>query len=191
MSKKNKQTTMKPEGKIKHMLRTNYWLTPLLLVALVFALVFGISKIPALSDTIKGWFSKHEECEECTTATYEEFQNKLQNNEDGKIFYVLVTSEGCEGCDDFYPVLDKFLATNSKDNSIDIIVIDITIDEDEKYNDSTLDDAKLEGLKTTIKDFNNGDLVAPSIIKYEGKNIKDIHSGATKDYNALKDFFNI
>ena len=35
---------------------TNAWIQPILIVALIFAIIFGLTGIPALIDEVKSWF---------------------------------------------------------------------------------------------------------------------------------------
>ncbi|MDY4787796.1 MAG: hypothetical protein SO253_00595 [Bacilli bacterium] len=183
-----KKTTVKPEGRIKHMLRTNYWLTPLLLVSLVFAIVFGISKIPDLSNTIQGWFEGKITLKEVRKVSYDEYLT-LKSENDGTL-YVVVGQESCEACKELYPVLDKFLKANNNENQFNIIQIDVSMKDEDSFKDSTLNESKLSILQNEIKDYNNSALSSPTIIKYEGNTIKDLQVGSC-DYSTLLDFFDV
>ena len=191
MSKnKDNKKQFKPEGKIKHMLRTNYWLTPLLLVALVFAIVFGISKIPNLKTTVQGWFNKHEKCKQCEQYTFEDFTNKIESSTGDEVIYVLFSESDNEQSKSLFKTLDKFLKTNKKDANITIISIDLT-KKDNDYKDKTISVDNLNKLQQTFLDtLDKGSFTTPSIIKYEGKDMKDALTGAAS-YNDLMDFFKI
>ena len=192
MSKnKEKKNQFKPEGKIKHMLRTNYWLTPLLLVALVFAIVFGISKIPNLKTTVQGWFTKHDKCKECQQYSFEDYNNKIAELKDDEVVYVLFSEADNDAAKQLYKNLDPLLKTNKNEHKIVIISVDLTKEDEFTYKDKTIKTDDLNVLKQSFQDtLDKGSFSTPSIIKYEGQVMKDAVVGSSS-YNDLMDFFEI
>ena len=41
--------------------KNNAWIQPILMVGLIFAIIFGLTKAPDAWDTVKGWFTTDEE----------------------------------------------------------------------------------------------------------------------------------
>ncbi len=123
--------------KIKKALKNNYWLQPVLLIVLVFAMVFGLQAIPGFVSTIKGWFTQQEGgCPNCTVSTFDNANSKIQKDDE---VYVLITQTTCVNCTKAYPIVNKFLGSYK---NYSVLIVDIQKNSDD-YIDSTITDEKL------------------------------------------------
>lgn len=183
--------------KIEKKLKNNYWLEPVLLIVLIFALIFVLRGIPSISQTIKGWFSPTQEevpCPSCTVVTFEEANKHI---EEDKECWVLITQETCTSCAKAYPLIEKLLSTNE---AIDFFKIDIEKNADE-YNDSTITDELLYSFgqlidvgvttagHTSFYDEENDEYVfeTPTVMHFENGKATGALIGIP-DYAALAEF---
>lgn len=104
-------------SKIKDFIGKNYWLQPVLLVAIVFAVVFSITGISDLFTTIKGWFTPNTDtCIRCTSyrsSQYNLFHTAINaaTDEQDPVF-IVITQNNCSSCSTLYPLLNRFLDAN-------------------------------------------------------------------------------
>lgn len=181
--------------KVTKLLADNYWLQPVLLVSLVFVLVFSLQAVPGIVSTVQGWFETNEECENCEFTTYSDVAGEITRTSNT---YVLITQKGCSACQEFYPVVDRFLEANE---DINILVIDIEKIAD-IYTDATLTDENLYefgklvdvGITSsnfaTIYNANTDfyDFLTPTLVEFNtNKAVKAIVGSV--DYVTLADFF--
>ncbi|MDD4066077.1 MAG: thioredoxin family protein [Bacilli bacterium] len=153
--------------KIKNTFKNNYWLQPVLLVALVFVLVFGLQLVPKW---VNNWKTNHTDsttCEKCTTQTLDKINERIDNNE---TFYVLITQKTCSNCLKAYPIFNKLMSSYP---NLTIYSIDIEYDStNEEYLDTTITDEKI---------YNFGKLIDVAITS----------AGEASNYNATTDEYNI
>jgi hypothetical protein len=154
-------------GFIKKFLSKNYWLQPVLLVAVIFALVFSIQGITTLVEKIGNSISGEGKCTDCKDITYEQLEGLLEEATDENPVIVLVTTDDCAGCQNVYKKISAFLDIKAYK---DYKFFRIEIQEDEEktqvgkevYDDETLTKAKLDALKMDIyewlKEKDNTDL---------------------------------
>ena len=138
---------------IKKFLSKNYWLQPVLLVAVIFALVFSIQGITTLVENISSSLSGEGKCTQCKDITYEQLEAKLEDATDESPIIVLITTDDCAECEAVYKKLDVFVKNNPE---YKVFRIEIQEDEEESqvgkevYDDDTLTKAKLDALKMNI-----------------------------------------
>jgi thiol-disulfide isomerase/thioredoxin len=181
--------------KVTKLLADNYWLQPVLLVSLVFVLVFSLQAVPGIINTVQGWFETNEECEECEFVNYTTVAGEITRSSNT---YVLITQKGCSACQEFYPVVDRFLAANE---DIKLLVIDIEKIAD-IYTDPTLTDeniyefGKLVDVGITSSNFNTiynattdfYDFLTPTLVEFNTNRATKALVGSV-DYVTLADFF--
>lgn len=151
-------------GFIKKFLSKNYWLQPVLLVAVIFALVFSIQGITTLAEKIGNTITGEGKCTDCKDITYEQLEGLLEEATDETPVIVLVTTDDCASCERVYKKLEAFLNIKAYK---DYKIFRIEIQEDEEktqvgkevYDDDTLTKAKLDALKMNIFEW----------LKYEDK----------------------
>ena len=142
-------------GFIKKFLSKNYWLQPVLLVAVIFALVFSIQGITTLVEKIGNSISGEGKCTDCKDITYEQLEGLLEEATDENPVIVLVTTDDCAGCQNVYKKISAFLDIKAYK---DYKFFRIEIQENEEktqvgkevYDDETLTKAKLDSLKMNI-----------------------------------------
>lgn len=106
--------------KISELIKNNYWLQPLLLVALVFALVFGISQFSSLATFFEKLFDTEEYPTTCEEVTYTEAVTKWDATDNDTAdtaddsYILLIGSTDCAACQTFYPILNDYLAINDQ-----------------------------------------------------------------------------
>ena len=181
--------------KVTKLLADNYWLQPVLLVSLVFVLVFSLQAVPGIVNTVQGWFETNEECEECEFVNYTTVAGEITRSSNT---YVLITQKGCSACQEFYPVVDRFLAANP---DIRLLVVDIEKIAD-IYTDPTLTDeniyefGKLVDVGVTSSNFNTiynastdfYDFLTPTLVEFNANRASKALVGSV-DYVTLADFF--
>lgn len=207
-------------GAIKKFFAKNYWLQPVLLVAVVFILVFSIQGITTLVNNISDTLSGKDKCNTCTDVSYADVEAKIEDATDEIPVFVLITTDECASCVDVYTRLDRYIRKfpqyqvfrieiqeNSEESEADNVV----------YDDTTLTKEKYEALRMNIFDwlknpendvdsddrptgeFSSFSINTPTLIKY-GSNgeILDINakitttssSGVDKTYENIAEFFN-
>lgn len=102
---------------IGRFLKNNYWLQPLILVAIVFILVFSLQGFQGTVDTIKGWFSPNSTCKQCEKVKVDETNKYLSEISDDEVIYVLYYSKDCEACTTANGALNLFIKSYNKDQS--------------------------------------------------------------------------
>ncbi len=154
-------------GFIKKFLSKNYWLQPVLLVAVIFALVFSIQGITNLVEKIGNSISGEGKCTDCKDITYEQLEGLLEEATDENPVVVLVTTDDCAACENVYKKIGAFLKIKDY-KGYQFFRIEIQENEEktqvgkEVYDDETLTKAKLDALKMNIfewlkSDENEGD----------------------------------
>jgi len=140
-------------GSIKKFLSKNYWIQPVLLVAVIFALVFSIQGITTLVEKISDSISGEGKCTQCKDITYEQLEDKVETATNDSPVIVLITTDDCAACEVVYKKLDVFVKNNPE---YKIFRIEIQENEEktqvgkEVYDDETLTKAKLDALKMNI-----------------------------------------
>lgn len=135
---------------------TNAWIQPILIVALIFAIIFGLTGIPKLVDTVKGWFDDTADSKIKTkyrkVIDYDDFMEKYNSNEK---FVVVFGADDCSNCKSLYSTINKYMDDEEHRNLVGdkIYFFDVTklqekIDNDlEKYGDGQEFDEKSEAFK--------------------------------------------
>ncbi len=186
--------------KIKKALENNYWLQPVILVALVFALIFAVQGITssAKAAKIEKEANAGKPCPHCTTAVYGDVISLIES---GKDTYVLITQETCASCEKAYPIIEKFISSY-KDDFI-FYTIDVEKNED-KYNDETITDetffsfGKLVDVGVTTsgyKTFYEAETdeyvyQTPTIVHFQNKVASEALVGIA-DYESLAEFMGV
>jgi len=124
---------------------TNAWVQPILIVALIFAIIFGLTGIPSLIETVKGWFNdstdnkikrKYSE-----TIDIDEFYELYEGN---KSFVIVFGEDDCANCKTLYKKINTYMDDEAhRDNyaKTDIYFLNISDlledvnDDIEKYGD--------------------------------------------------------
>ena len=142
-------------GFIKKFLSKNYWLQPVLLVAVIFALVFSIQGITNLVEKIGNSISGEGKCTDCKDITYEQLEGLVEEATNDNPVVVLITTDDCAACENVYKKISAFL--DMKDyKGYKIFRIEIQENEEktqvgkEVYDDETLTKTKLDALKMNI-----------------------------------------
>lgn len=111
--------------------KDNYWLQPLLLVAVVFALVFSLQGFDDVVSTVKDWISPDSSCSQCENLKAKEaiplIRDDAKNND---TIYVLIYEDDCEACKEAYPYLNNYLKYHE---DIKVYALNITVDEYNEY----------------------------------------------------------
>lgn len=202
-------------SKIKEFVNKNYWLQPVLLVAIVFAVVFSMTGFSNLASSIKGWFSKGEEtCKACTTFTtsrYNVFDDAIEAATDEKDpVFILITQKNCSACATLYPLLNKFMKTEKNykiyqlklDYDKDGELVFDSVDSKIKYHNlahSLLDLAANNGENLENSMLNKGEyyFATPTLMVY-ANNSEDYYNNilryrvgsfSSSDYTSLVSFF--
>lgn len=183
--------------KLKENLKNNYWIQPLLLVALIFVIIFALQFIPKWR---ANWVAAHTNptgCDKCVTATLKDVNDHIAKNED---FYVFITQETCANCAGAYPIVNKFLTSYPQ---YKVYLIDVEYHADtETYNDETITDenlyefGKLVDIAVTsageasIYDATTDEygFLTPSLIQFVAGKPSDALIGVD-DYGQLAEFF--
>lgn len=100
---------------IGRFLKTNYWLQPLLLVAIVFVLVFSIQGFQGVIDTVKGWFSPNSSCSECDSVRVSKTQELLSEISEDEVIYVYYYEKKDDNSHDANGALNLFIENHNKD----------------------------------------------------------------------------
>ncbi len=100
---------------IGRFLKNNYWLQPLILVAIVFILVFSLQGFQGAVDTVKGWFSPNSSCRQCEKVKADESMNYLKDISDDQVIYVLYYGKDCEACTTANSAMNLFVKNYNKD----------------------------------------------------------------------------
>lgn len=143
-------------GAIKKFFAKNYWLQPVLLVAIVFILVFSIQGFTALFNNISDQLSGKDKCNTCTDVSFDDVMDEVADATDEAPVFVLITTDECAECVSAYKYIDRWLRANP-----DYRIFRIEIQEnDEKtevdnpvYDDETITKEKLDTLKMDIYDY--------------------------------------
>lgn len=177
---------------IKKFLSKNYWIQPVLLVAVIFALVFSIQGLTTLIEKIGNSLSGEGKCTDCKDITYEQLETVLEETTDAEPIIVLITTDDCATCQNVYDKLEAFL---NIDEYKDFKIFRIEIQENEEetqvgkevYDDETLTKAKLDALKMNIFEWlkyedntdlnkkpsvdtaNDFSITAPTLVVFGGK----------------------
>lgn len=152
-------------SKIKEFISKNYWLQPVLLVAIVFAVVFSITGISDLFSTVKGWFTPNADtCKLCTsykTSQYDVFDTAINAaTDEQEPVFIVITQDNCGSCSTLYPLLNRFLDANK-----DITVYQLKIEYDSQGKirfDSINSKAKYDALAQALYDVALGNGEDPS-----------------------------
>lgn len=123
---------------------TNAWIQPILIVALIFAMIFGLTAIPDLAKTVKSWFDdKSDEKIQYKyrdTVDYDEFMELYEGNEK---FVIVFGADDCSNCKRLYGTINSYMKDKEHQELVDakIYFLNITkltdkIEDDlEKYKD--------------------------------------------------------
>ena len=154
---------------------TNAWIQPILIVALIFAIIFGLTGIPTLIDKIEELFddSVDNKIKNQKKIDYDDFIEMYNNDE---TFFVIFGSDECSACKTLYKDINTYMKDSSHKEIVNapIYFMNITdlledVDDDvEKYGKY---DFEVKG-----DNFNN--LLTLSNILYNG--YSDIYDDGTE-----------
>ena len=87
---------------------TNAWIQPILIVALIFAIIFGLTGVPKLFDKIEGWFddSTDNKIKSQKEIDIDEFFELYDGN---KSFIVVFGEDDCANCKSLYKTINKYM----------------------------------------------------------------------------------
>lgn len=135
---------------------TNAWIQPILIVALIFAIIFGLTGIPKLVDTVKGWFDDSADSKIKTkyrkVIDYDDFMEMYNSN---KKFVVVFGADDCSNCKSLYSTINKYMDDEEHENLVNdkIYFFNVTKlqdkieDDKEKYGTGQEFDEKSEAFK--------------------------------------------
>lgn len=196
--------------KVGTFFKDNYWLQPLLLVALVFVLVFSLEGLESVSDTVKGWFDPYSTCKNAKKIKASEMENKLNAIQDGETIYVYYFDKETAKTATIAAneQLTNYIKAYNKDHEEDLVVyaVNYAIDEEVTYDeyqttykDTTMTRDFYVEIEEKVADYydvegTSGQFSAPTIVKYvydatDKYVVDDVFSG-TYSINTLKDWFN-
>lgn len=142
--------------------RNNAWIQPILMVGLIFAIIFGLTKAPGAWDTVKGWFKTDtEEPQNITELGGKKSKNgesaKGTNEliamfEDDKTFVVIFGGTDCTLCKSFNKnVLNVYLDSKTGEKYQDDIYYYYSNQFIEYLNDLYEDDSEAEAKELAEK----------------------------------------
>ena len=87
---------------------TNAWIQPILIVALIFAIIFGLTGVPKLFDKIEGWFddSTDNKIKNQKKIDVDEFFELYEGNES---FVIVFGEDDCANCKSLYKTINKYM----------------------------------------------------------------------------------
>ena len=152
-------------------IKENAWIQPIAIVALIFALVFGIqgaiNGVNKIKDKIQ---NKNEDKNLFIKLTMNEVREKIDNGDD---FVLFIGANDCYHCEDFKPVINKYISSTNND----IYYIDIHDSSDYTLKTIYLQEwaEKLADIDT--RDF-DGSLGTPTVVIIRDGEFADAKSGA-------------
>ena len=149
-------------GSLWRYVRNNAWIQPILMVGLIFAIIFGLTKAPDACDTVKGWFTTDTEEPQNITelggkdsknGESAEGTNKLISMfENDKTFVVIFGGTDCTLCKSFNKsVLNVYLDSDAGEKYQDDIYYYYSNQFIEYLNDLYEDDNKDEAKQLAEK----------------------------------------
>ncbi len=176
--------------------KENFWIQPIIIVALIFALVFAFQGIVNNFDKIKGWFTSSEETQnQYTRMSMEELNQKLEAGDD---FIFFIGSDTCSACHHYFPVINTYVSTNN----VTVYELDISTDENDAYVDYTLKTSDLDEIVEKLSQLTHRDelmnmqyLSTPTTIIVRNGQFVDARIGAigqedASDYLDFVEFMN-
>ena len=122
----------------------NAWVQPILIVALIFAIIFGLTGIPSLIESVKGWFDDTKDSKikrkYSEKIDIDEFYELYEGN---KSFVLVIGAEDCAECKTLFKTVNNYMDDKDHRDLVDteIYYLNITklldeIEEDiEDYGD--------------------------------------------------------
>jgi len=154
-------------------IKENAWIQPIVIVGLIFALVFGVQGIINGVEKIKENSTSEESSSKdlFTKLTMSQVLDKIDADED---FVLFIGSRDCYHCQDFKPILNKYVSTS---NRKDIYYIDIGDTSDYTLKKAYLNEwvEKLQYIET--RDFGDS-LSAPTVVIVRDGEFVDAKAGA-------------
>lgn len=140
---------------------TNAWIQPILIVALIFAIIFGLTGIPALIDEVKSWGddTTDNKIKNQKKIDYDEFMEMYNGNES---FFVVFGEDDCANCRKLYKTINTYMddeehkeIVNAKIYYFDVTDLLEDVEDDiEKYGKYTFDiDGEAFNKLTTISNI--------------------------------------
>lgn len=121
---------------------TNAWIQPILIVALIFAIIFGLTGIPKVIDYFEGLFdsSTDSKIKKQKKIDYDEFMEMYNNNE---TFFIVFGGDECMDCKTLYKNINTYMDDEEHKEIVDskIYFMNVTDliedvnDDIEKYGD--------------------------------------------------------
>lgn len=123
---------------------TNAWVQPILIVALIFAIIFGLTGIPGLIEKVKGWFDDSTDSrikrKYSETIDIDEFYELYDGN---KSFVIVFGEDDCANCKTLYKTINTYMDDESHQEIVntEIYFLNITdlledVEDDiDKYGD--------------------------------------------------------
>ena len=87
---------------------TNAWIQPILIVALIFAIIFGLTGIPTLIDKVESWFddSTDNKIKNQKEIDVDEFFELYEGNES---FIIVFGEDDCANCKSLYKTINTYM----------------------------------------------------------------------------------
>ena len=145
--------------------KKNYWIEPLLLVAIVFIVVFSLEGVGGVFETIKSWFSPNSICKKCERVTVNKVFDgeEIKVNEGEKVyiyFYEKSTTEN--DMEDANKAMNDALKALKKSNQgvtvygVNYAVksyYEVNTDNVKKWYDRKMDQAKYDEIADLVKEW--------------------------------------
>lgn len=155
-------------------IKENAWIQPIAIVALIFGLVFGTQGVINGVEKIKANIEEKEKTSAKDLFTKITMKQALDKIDDKKDFVLFIGSRDCYHCQDFKPILNKYVSTSKRN---DIFYIDIGDPSDYTLKDNYLNEwvEKLQEIET--RDFTDK-LSTPTVVIVRGGEFVDAKAGA-------------
>lgn len=156
--------------------KENAWIQPIAIVALIFGLVFGVQGIIDGVEKIKANAAEKETTSKdlFTKLTMKQTLDKIDADHD---FVLFIGSRDCYHCQDFKPIINKYIATSTSANKPEIYFIDIGDTSDYTLKSNYLNEwvEKLQQIET--RDFGDS-LSTPTVVIIRDGEFVDAKAGA-------------
>ena len=108
---------------------TNAWIQPILIVALIFAIIFGLTGIPNLVDKVKGLFNDtaDNKIKNRKVIDYDDFMKMYNNNE--TFFVVFGSDDNCASCKKLYNSINTYMKDEEHKNIVNAKIYFFDVDE--------------------------------------------------------------
>lgn len=109
---------------------TNAWVQPILIVALIFAIIFGLTALPGMFDKIGSWFDDTQDSKikskYAKTIDIDEFYELYDGNES---FVIVIGEDDCANCKTLYSTINTYMDDESHREIVDTKIYFLNITE--------------------------------------------------------------